>query len=112
MKRDFFCGLSCVLVLCAGSLGARASDESDGGKLFLKLCAPCHGPDGRARTRAARKLGVKDLTKSETSDAEIRKQIIEGRKDKNGAQKMPAFGDRVTAEQIEALLAEVKKFRK
>jgi mono/diheme cytochrome c family protein len=81
-------------------------------EVFIKNCAPCHGPDGRARTPVARKLGVKDLTESKASDAEIEKSIKEGRLDKSGKQAMPAFGDKVSATEIQTLVKTVKAFRK
>ena len=80
--------------------------------VYFTLCAPCHGPDGRARTPAARKLGVKDLTQSQLPDADIRRQILEGRRDKFGRQQMPAFESKLTPEQISALIEQVKAFRK
>jgi mono/diheme cytochrome c family protein len=81
-------------------------------EVFIKNCAPCHGPDGRARTPAARKLGVKDLTESKTTDAEIEKSIKEGRPDKSGKLVMPAFGEKVTAAEVQTLIKTVKSLRK
>lgn len=79
--------------------------------LFMKHCASCHGPDGRARTPAARLLGVKDLSESRIADLEIERQIREGRKDARGAQKMPPFKDRLNDAQVRELVAVVKGFR-
>ena len=100
-------------MICLGmvlSFGLSAHG-ADGNKLFLKNCAPCHGPDGKARTPAARKLGVKDLTKSTTTDAQIRLSIIEGRLDQRGIRKMPSFKDKLSPEEIEAVVRWVKTFR-
>ncbi len=104
----------CLVALCcsAGLGGVRGAGVDGTRSLFLTNCAPCHGPDGRARTPAARKLGVKDLTQSQLPDAEIRRQIIEGRRDKTAKEQMPAFEDKLTGEQITALVALVKEFRK
>jgi mono/diheme cytochrome c family protein len=90
----------------------EGAEPGDDRKLFLQLCAPCHGPDGRARTRAARQLKVKDLTKSRTTDTQIRKQIREGWFDKRGERRMPAFGNQLTVEPIAALVGEVQRLRK
>jgi mono/diheme cytochrome c family protein len=101
------------MVCCAVMIGLAArADTPNGKELFTANCAPCHGPDGKAKTPAARKLGVKDLTQSKLSDAEIKKQIVEGKKDKKGNQQMPAFEDKLSAEQIAAIIAVVKEFRK
>ena len=49
---------------------------------------------------------------SKLSDAEIEKQINEGRKADDGQQKMPAFKGQLTDEETKALIAYVKSFRK
>lgn len=96
----------CVLILCtAGS--AQSTSE-----LFVKHCAPCHGKDGKAQNPAARKLGVKDLSLSKATDAEIIKQVTEGRRDERGSLKMPSFKENLTTEEIQALVTVVKSFRK
>ena len=38
---------------------------------FQAKCAACHGKDGKGQTAMAQKLGVKDLTVTKLSDAEI-----------------------------------------
>ena len=106
--RTFLSVVCCAVII---ALTAHA-DAPNGKELFTANCAPCHGPDGKAKTPAARKLGVKDLTQSKLADAEIKKQIVEGKKDKKGNQQMPAFEDKLSAEQIAAIIAVVKEFRK
>lgn len=96
-----------VYPLVTSSLGADV-----GMKLFKKNCAPCHGQDGRARTRAARLLGVKDLSKSKIGDLEIKRQILKGRKGKDGKQKMPSFEGSLSDPEIKRLVEIVKKLRK
>lgn len=91
---------------------ATGSGPIDGRRLFLKNCAPCHGPDGRARTPAARKLGVKDLTVNRLEDAQIRQQIREGVQATGTSGKMPAFKESFHDEELSALVAEVKRLRK
>ena len=85
-----------------------------GRPLFLKTCAPCHSPDGSASTPAARKLGVKDLRASRISDADIARQIRDGVQavPEKASQKMPAFRETLSAEQIESLVPVVKALRK
>jgi mono/diheme cytochrome c family protein len=80
--------------------------------VFLKNCASCHGKDGKAQTSVARKLGVKDLSQSKLNDAQIEQQIREGRQGDQTAGKMPAFKDRLTAEEIKTFVTVVKEFRK
>ena len=82
-----------------------------GKDVFAANCIPCHGPDGKARTPAGRKLGAKDLTQSKLSDEEIRKQVNEGHKDQRGVV-MPAFKDVLKSDQIDAVVVYVKSLRK
>ena len=96
------------IALTAAHPPARAAGEE---ALFAKHCASCHGPDGKARTPAGRKLGAKDLSLSKATDAEIEKQIIEGKKDQRGLQKMPPFKGKLSPEEIQSLLGWVKRFR-
>ena len=97
---------------CSVALGSVASVRAASGEeLFAKYCALCHGKDGKAQNPAARKLGVKDLSLSKATDAEIEKQVIEGRKDERGSLKMPAFKDKLTPEEIKSLIAVAKSFR-
>ncbi len=80
--------------------------------LFAKHCALCHGKDGTAKTPVARKLGVKDLTVSKILENEIEKQILEGKKKPDGNLAMPPFKDKLTADELKALVSFVKDLRK
>jgi cytochrome c553 len=80
-------------------------------ELFIKSCAACHGKDGKADTSLARKLGVKDLTQSKLTDAQIEQQIREGKQENQSAKKMPAFKDQLSTDEIKSLVAAVKAFR-
>ena len=97
-----------ILVITAGGLVEAEEQPS----LFSQNCAPCHGKDGKARTPMAKKLGVKDLTQSKIPDAEIERQIRDGRKDPQGKQLMPAFEEKLSTNQIKELISTVKAFRK
>ncbi len=91
---------------------AAAGRAADGPALFADNCASCHGPDGRARTPAGKKVRAKDLTLSKLTDAEIERQIREGKKDSRGLATMPAFKDQLSDDDIKALIPVVKTFRK
>ena len=97
-----------LVALLAGG-GAFAAEP--GAAAFENHCIPCHGPDGRARTPAGRKLGAQDLLESKLGDSEIAKQIRDGVKDPRGADRMPSFREKVTAAEVDALVAYVKTFR-
>ncbi len=104
--------LAFAAVVGALTLGLRQGICADGEGLFLKHCAACHGKDGKAQTPVARKLGVKDLSQSKLTDAEVEKQVVEGRRDERGNQKMPSFKGRLSPEELKSLIAAVKAFRK
>jgi len=99
-----------VFVVCSVFLGPAVFGEV-GKEVFTANCIPCHGPDGRARTPAGRKLHANDLTESKLTDDEIRKQVNEGRKDQRGAL-MPPFKDVLKPDQIDAVIVFVKSLRK
>lgn len=90
---------------------AFAVAAADGAALFKQHCALCHGKDGKADTPAAKKFGAKDLSASKTEDAEIIRQIREGKRDDKGKQLMPGFGEKLSADDVTALLEKVKSFR-
>jgi cytochrome c6 len=85
---------------------------ADGKELWGKFCMPCHGKDGKAQTPIARKLGVKDLTQTKLTGAEIEKQINEGKRDDHGKELMPSFKSRLSADEIKSLVTVVKDLRK
>src|SRR5438093_11489680 len=84
---------------------------ADGEELFAKNCALCHGKDGKAQTPIARKLGVKDLTQSKLTEAEIKKQIVEGKRDEHGKEKMPAFKSKLSEDEIKSIVTVVKDLK-
>lgn len=88
-----------------------AGVDEEARRLYKMNCALCHGADGRARTPIARILGVKDLTQGKISDSEIERQVTIGSKGPDGKEKMPAFGMKLTPEQIQSLIPVVKEFR-
>ncbi len=99
--------LGALLYLLPTSTIASSTEE-----LFNKTCAPCHGKDGKANTPAGKKAGAKNLSVSKTTPAEIEKQITEGKADGKGSIKMPAFGGKITADEIKNLTDYVLAFRK
>ena len=79
--------------------------------LFLEYCAKCHGKDGTANTPKGKQLMARDYTDAEwqssKTDAQLIKTVTEGGED------MPAFGKKLTKEQIESLVKnDVRGFAK
>jgi cytochrome c6 len=73
--------------------------------LFKSKCAVCHGADASGRTTMGNKLKVPDLRTAETrkkSDADLKHVIAKGK------DKMPAYETKLTAFQIDGLLAYIQ----
>jgi cytochrome c6 len=78
-------------------------------------CAKCHGADGKGQTKIGKKLALKDYTaaavQAEMKDAAMAKDIADGVKDKAGKEKMKAFQSELSSEEIQALVAYIRKFK-
>jgi mono/diheme cytochrome c family protein len=99
------------LVLAAGLAGAAAADDAkprDSRTLYNLKCALCHGKDG-APSPVFVKKGVLSLKDAEwqaaRSDAQIRKTIMDG----SGETLMRGFKDEMSAVEIDAMVAFVRK---
>ena len=81
-------------------------------------CASCHGEDGKAATEQGKKMGVRDMTAADfwkdVTDAKMKDAISNGIKQtKNGkTQEMEPYKDKLKPEDIDALIAYVKSFKK
>ncbi|MFB1479339.1 cytochrome c [Corallococcus sp. RDP092CA] len=97
-----------TLLLCAP---ARSRAE-DAAALWDKSCKNCHGADGRAQTRMGQKESIPDMSRAAwqkaESDAELRKVIANGSAHNP---KMKAYKDRLTAEQMDALVRYIRTFK-
>jgi mono/diheme cytochrome c family protein len=79
--------------------------------LFGERCAKCHGADGRGATVLGGMLGVPNFTdekwwKEERSDKELITSVT------NGKDEMPAFGKKLSKQEIGALVIYVRRFNK
>ena len=78
-------------------------------------CTKCHGADGKGRTKAGKKLSVKDYTdpkvQAEMKDEDIIKATAEGVFDKGGKEKMKAYKDELSSDEIKELVAYIRKFK-
>jgi mono/diheme cytochrome c family protein len=99
-----------LLVAFAGA--SRAAEVKEN---WEKNCQKCHGPDGKGQTKMGRQSGVKDYTdpkvqagmKDENAIKIIKQGIVE--KDKK---KMDPYKDKFTDEEIKALIAYIRGFKK
>ena len=101
-----------LAVLGTACLSASAADVKEN---WDKLCAKCHGAEGKGDTKMGQKLSIKDLTdaklQAELKDDKALKSIKEGIKDADGKVKMkPAEG--LSDDEIKALVTYVRGFKK
>ena len=87
-----------------------AAKAKEGRKIFKQKCVKCHGSDGTGNTAFGQIVGATDLTDREwqkrVDDKRVLNSITYGRSE------MPAFGKKLTDEQIMSLLSYVRDFGK
>src|SRR5205814_9797431 len=80
-----------------------------------KHCQKCHGADGKGQTKMGRQSGVKDYTdpkvQAKLKDENAIKIINEGIVEKD-KKKMDPYKDKFTDEEIKALIAYIRVFKK
>ena len=94
---------------------AGPSQAADVQANWTKHCASCHGKDGKGETKAGRMAGVKDQTDAQyqagLKDDKMFTSIKEGLKD-GAKEKMKPFKDKLSDDEIKALIAQVRSFKK
>ena len=105
------------IVMLAAVIGFAAvltATAGDAKETWDKMCAKCHGKDGKGETKMGQKMGVKDFTdakvQSELTDDAAFKAIKEGLKDKDGKTQMKPFGE-LSDEEIKGLVQHVRSFK-
>jgi cytochrome c553 len=98
------------------ALGTASLCAADVKENWEKHCGSCHGKDGKGQTKAGKLASVKDFTdpkyQESFTDEQAYRQIKEGMKDKAGKEKMKPFGDKLTEEEIKALVAFIRELKK
>jgi cytochrome c553 len=101
--------LTLILLARASALAADAKTNWD------KECAKCHGMDGKGQTKMGRQSGAKDYTdpkvQAEMDDAKAVTRIKEGLKE-NGKEKMKGYADKFSDDEIKALVAHIRSYKK
>jgi cytochrome c2 len=90
--------LAALAVIGMMSTPAIASDAPDGAKIFKKKCAMCHKVD---------KKKVGPAVKAMNQDAEMLRSVIV-----NGKKMMPKYSGKLSAEEIDAVVAYMKEQQK
>ena len=102
-------------LLAASLLAASAvlpSLASDTLVSWNQNCVRCHGADGKGQTKMGRKLKIKDLTsavsKTRLTEERIMETIAEGKQDSSGNERMPAYREKISEADRQALTAYVR----
>lgn len=77
-----------------------AASATAGADLYRQNCQACHGDQGQG----VKGLGISLVNESGEEEGELRQVILNGRK------KMPAFKDKLTDEQVTAIIARLRQF--
>ena len=112
MKSNLLAGIAASLVLLGGSTVAGAADASG---IWAKNCASCHGRDGAGKTKAGHLSGAKDLTDAQyqkTFTDEVAFHDTKNGLVQDGKTKMRPFQDKLSDDEINALVAYVRGFAK
>lgn len=98
-----------ALALAPAALAADVKEN------WTTHCAACHGKDGKGQTKAGRMAGVKDQSdaayQATLTDDKMLTSIKEGIKD-GGKDKMKPFKDKLSDDEIKALIAQIRSFKK
>jgi mono/diheme cytochrome c family protein len=111
MGRIFFRIAPASIFICAAILALPfcLKADNDAAKVYKTNCALCHAANGSGDTSSGKALKAKDLRSPEVqgkSDAELAEIIAKG------AGKMPAFGQKLSADVIKSLVAYTRELPK
>jgi mono/diheme cytochrome c family protein len=85
---------------------ASAAFGADAAATWNQHCASCHGKDGSGNTTMGKKNNVKDYR-----DAKVQAAFSDGVKE-GGKEKMKSFKDKLSDDDVKALVAYVRAFKK
>ncbi|HEY6972639.1 MAG TPA: cytochrome c [Candidatus Angelobacter sp.] len=110
MKRNMIWALLCILgiaVLINLSV-VSSSAQSSAETMFKTKCAVCHGADGKGESAMGKKLGAHNLGSPQVqgqTDAQLTAILTKGQN------KMPAYGDKLTADEISGLIKYIRSLK-
>ena len=98
---------STLLFLVFNCFGGSGTSAAGGAEIYANNCARCHGSDGRANTAKGKQVGAVDLTSDEWTPNEARDTRIVTK----GRGSMPAFKNRLTADEITSVVRYIVRFK-
>ncbi len=99
-----------ALFIAPVALFANGAFAADAAANWNQYCAACHAKDGSGSTMMGKKLGLKDYRDPKVqagfTDTQAAQVITDGK------DKMKAFKGKLSADEIKALVAYVRAFKK
>ena len=108
MKRT----LLIAVALLATGVVVRAADAKEN---WTKNCAKCHGEDGKGQTRMGKQAGAKDYTDAKVQEGlkeDAAFKVIKEGLNQDGKKKMDPYKDKLSDDEIKALVAHIRSFKK
>ena len=104
-----------LLVAACGLVAVTNLRAADAPANWSKNCASCHAMDGSGSTRMGRQVGAKDYrdakVQAEMKDDAALKALKDGIQAK-GKEVMKPFKDKLTEDELKALVAHMRTFKK
>jgi len=97
------------LAVCLLGLSAPLWGQGEGATLFKSKCAGCHSPDGSGSGPAGKAMHIRDLASPDVqkqTNAELTAIIT------NGKGSMPAYKDKLSADQIKQAVSYIRELAK
>lgn len=94
-------------------LGAGKTSEAaagDAATIYNRQCMVCHGRDGRGRTGKGRQTHARDMTDASWQDDVSDERLFNSIS--NGRGKMPSFRKKISENDIDTLVAYVRRLRR
>jgi mono/diheme cytochrome c family protein len=98
-----------AVILLAALIAVPAFAQAPGADVYKAKCAMCHGADGLAATPMGKNMKIlsfKDPKMLSASNAQFFAST------KNGLNKMPAYKDKLTDQQIKDVIAYIRMLQK
>ena len=98
-----------AMLILVVALAPMAAFAADGAAIYKAKCASCHGADGKGQSPMGKKMNLRDLGSPEVQK-QTDKELYDWTADGKG--KMPAYKDKLSADEIKALVAHMRTFKK
>lgn len=100
--------LALVLVGCAAEDPVNEVETARGQALYDMHCAQCHGGATGGQISDIPPPHNAEGHTWHHADCDLRRIVLEGMPQREAFPEMPAFGDRLTEEEVDAILAHIK----